>query len=71
NDPTTGDLFQGDKDRENRASLWWSFKNLPAPDTSLLVTSSRSGETNYKDTMKFIELVKGKKPTRISSIILE
>lgn len=70
-DPTTGDLFQGDKERENRASLWWSLKNLPAPDTSLLVTSSKSGETNYKDTLKFIERVKDKKPTRISSIILE
>ncbi|MEU9644605.1 alpha/beta hydrolase-fold protein [Streptomyces sp. NPDC048188] len=71
NDPTTGDLFQGDKDRRNRASLWWYLKNKPAPDTSLLVTSSRTGETNYKDTLKFIGLVKEKRPTRISSIILE
>lgn len=70
-DPTTGDLFQGDKEQKNRANLWWSLKNLPAPDTSLLVTSSKSGETNYKDTLKFIERVKDKKPTRISSIILE
>ncbi|MFI8947416.1 alpha/beta hydrolase [Streptomyces sp. NPDC053750] len=71
NDPTTGDLFQGDKERKNRADLRWYLKNLPAPDTSLLVTSSKSGESNYKDTLKFIEQVKGKKPTRISSIILE
>ncbi|MFU0242937.1 alpha/beta hydrolase-fold protein, partial [Streptomyces scabiei] len=71
NDPTTGDLFQGDEEREKRADLWWYLKNAPAPDTSLLVTSSRTGETNYKDTLKFIELVKGKSPTRISSIILE
>ncbi|MFE1027239.1 alpha/beta hydrolase [Streptomyces sp. NPDC058818] len=70
-DPTTGDLFQGDKGRKNRADLWWCLKNMPAPDTSLLVTSSRSGETNYKDTLKFIERVKDRKPTRISSIILE
>ncbi|AQS68348.1 esterase family protein [Streptomyces pactum] len=70
-DPTTGDLFQGDKRRKNGADLWWCLKNMPAPDTSLLVTSSRSGETNYKDTLKFIERVKDKKPTRISSIILE
>ncbi|GAA2582312.1 alpha/beta hydrolase [Streptomyces lienomycini] len=70
-DPTTGDLFQGDKEQKNRANLWWSLKNLPAPDTSLLVTSSKSGETNYKDTLKFIERVKDKKPTRVSSIILE
>lgn len=71
NDPTTGDLFQGDKERKNRADLRWCLKNLPAPDTSLLVTSSRSGESNYKDTLKFIDQVKDKKPTRISSIILE
>ncbi|MFI1759819.1 alpha/beta hydrolase [Streptomyces sp. NPDC020571] len=70
-DPTTGDLFQGDEEREKRADLWWYLKNAPSPDTSLLVTSSRTGETNYKDTLKFIELVKGKSPTRISSIILE
>ncbi|MFD5006797.1 alpha/beta hydrolase [Streptomyces mutabilis] len=70
-DPTTGDLFQGDKGLRNRASLWWSVKNLPAPRTSLLVSSSRSGETNYRDTLKFIDLVKERKPTRISSIILE
>ncbi|WP_399887017.1 alpha/beta hydrolase [Streptomyces sp. BBFR51] len=70
-DPTTGDLFQGDTARRNRADLRWYLENTPAPDTSLLVTSSKVGETNYKDTLKFIELVKDKKPTRISSIILE
>ncbi|MFF9494301.1 alpha/beta hydrolase [Streptomyces flaveolus] len=70
-DPTTGDLFQGDKELRNRADLWWYVKHMPAPATSLLVTSSKSGETNYKDTLKFIEQVKDKKPTRISSIILE
>ncbi|MFG3551965.1 alpha/beta hydrolase [Streptomyces sp. NPDC047725] len=70
-DPTTGDLFHGDEGLRNRADLWWYVKNTPARATSLLVTSSKSGETNYKDTLKFIELVKDKKPTRISSIILE
>ncbi|ANB07699.1 esterase [Streptomyces ambofaciens] len=70
-DPTTGDLFQGDEGRRNRADLWWCLENLPAPDTSLLVTSSKSGESNYKDTVEFIGRVKEKSPTRISSIILE
>ncbi|MFI2411348.1 alpha/beta hydrolase [Streptomyces sp. NPDC018947] len=70
-DPTTGDLFHGDEGLRNRADLWWYVKNTPAQATSLLVTSSKSGETNYKDTLKFIELVKDKKPARISSIILE
>lgn len=70
-DPTTGDLFHGDKALRNRANLWWCLKHLPAPDTSLLVTSSKVGETNYKDTLRFIERVKDTGTTRISSIILE
>lgn len=70
-DATTGDLFQGDKGLRNRADLWWYLKHRPAPDTSLLVTSSRSGESNYQDTMRFIERVEATGRTRISSIILE
>lgn len=70
-DATTGDLFQGDKGLRNRADLWWYLKHRPAPDTSLLVTSSRSGESNYKDTLRFIERVEATGRTRISSIILE
>jgi enterochelin esterase-like enzyme len=70
-DATTGDLFQGDKGLRNRADLWWYLKHRPAPDTSLLVTSSRSGESNYKATMRFIERVEATGRTRISSIILE
>ncbi|MEU9395531.1 alpha/beta hydrolase-fold protein [Streptomyces sp. NPDC048324] len=70
-DPTTGDLFQGDRNLRNRADLWWCLKHLPAPDTSLLVTSSRIGEHNYKDTLKFISRVQSTRLTRISSIILD
>ncbi|MBY8341138.1 esterase [Streptomyces spinosirectus] len=70
-DPTTGDLFRGDGALRDRADLWWCLKHLPAPDTSLLVTSSRIGESNYKATLKFIGGVRATKLTRISSIILE
>ncbi|QOV36514.1 esterase [Streptomyces ferrugineus] len=70
-DATTGDLFQGDAELRNRANLWWYLKHMPAPDTSLLVSSSKVGESNYKDTLKFIERVKANGVTRISSIILE
>ncbi|OPG06145.1 esterase [Streptomyces sp. GKU 895] len=70
-DPTTGDLFQGNEELRNRADLWWYLKHEPAPDTSLLVSSSKVGESNYKDTLKFIERVKATDRTRISSIILE
>nr|WSY52804.1 alpha/beta hydrolase-fold protein [Streptomyces sp. NBC_00886] len=70
-DPTTGDLFQGDRTLRNEADLWWYLKHRPAPDTSLLVTSSKIGEHNYKDTLKFIDRVRAKNSTRIASIILD
>ncbi|MFF1297011.1 MULTISPECIES: alpha/beta hydrolase [unclassified Streptomyces] len=70
-DPTTGDLFQGDKGLRDRANLFWYLKRMPAPDTSLLVSSSKIGEANYKDTLKFIDRVKATNRTRVSSIILE
>jgi S-formylglutathione hydrolase FrmB len=70
-DPTTGDLFHGDKKLRDRADLWWLLQHEPAPDTSLLVTSSKVGEHNYNDTMKFIERVQATNRTRISSIILQ
>ncbi|MER7186342.1 alpha/beta hydrolase-fold protein [Streptomyces hyaluromycini] len=70
-DVTTGDLFQGDRNLRNRADLWWFLRHEPAPDTSLLVTSSKVGETNYKATLKFIASVEATKATRISSIILD
>ncbi|MFJ9718869.1 alpha/beta hydrolase [Streptomyces sp. NPDC101213] len=70
-DPTTGDLFHGDATRRDEADLRWFLKNRPAPATSLLVTSSKVGESNYKATLEFIELAKATHRTRISSIILE
>ncbi|MFE9020632.1 alpha/beta hydrolase [Streptomyces sp. NPDC007808] len=70
-DATTGDLFQGDEELRNAANLGWYLDHKPAPDTSLLVSSSKVGESNYKATLKFIERVKATKLTRISSIILE
>ncbi|EGG45581.1 esterase family protein [Streptomyces griseoaurantiacus] len=70
-DRTTGDLYGGDRNLRHRADLWWCLENLPAPDTSLLVSSSREGENNYKDTLEFLRRVKAKGLTRISSIILD
>lgn len=70
-DRTTGDLFRGDKALRDSADLRWYLRNKPAPDTSLLVTSSKVGESNYRATLDFIDLVKSKRPTRISSIILD
>ncbi|MGW3461644.1 alpha/beta hydrolase [Streptomyces olivaceoviridis] len=69
-DPTTGDLFHGDKKLRNRADLFWLLEHEDAPDTSLLVTSSKVGEQNYKATLKFIQRVQATNLTRVSSIIL-
>ncbi|MEV6116572.1 alpha/beta hydrolase-fold protein [Streptomyces sp. NPDC052109] len=69
-DPTTGDLFHGNTNLRNRADLFWTLKHLAPPETSLLVTSSKVGEHNYKDTLRFIKSVQDTNVTRISSIIL-
>ncbi|MET9295751.1 alpha/beta hydrolase-fold protein [Streptomyces sp. NPDC003077] len=68
-DPTTGDLFGGSAQRERENNLMWRQKHLPAPRVNLLVTSSKQGESNYNDTLRFIRHTKS--PTRISSIILD
>jgi enterochelin esterase-like enzyme len=67
-DRTTGDLFGGSARVRRENDLPWRLQHLPQPPVSLLVTSSRHGEHNYRATEKFISLVKG--PTRVSSIIL-
>jgi S-formylglutathione hydrolase FrmB len=68
-DPTTGDLFHGDAQARSRANLLWSLDHLPQGRSSFLVTSSRQGEGNLKETREFIERVKA--PARVSSIILD
>ncbi|MGW3950763.1 alpha/beta hydrolase [Streptomyces sp. NPDC004752] len=70
-DPTTGDLFHGDKALRNRADLRWFLDHEAAPDTSLLVSSSKIGERDYKATLEFIKRVEATNLTRISSIILD
>ncbi|GAA2261842.1 alpha/beta hydrolase-fold protein [Streptomyces amakusaensis] len=68
-DPTTGDLFQGDQSLRDRADLLWSLDRLPQPDASFLVTSSLKGEDNLAATREFIGRVRP--PARVSSIILD
>ncbi|MFF4603660.1 alpha/beta hydrolase [Streptomyces sp. NPDC001339] len=68
-DPTTGDLYKGDKQLEQRSNLLWRQQHVPAPPTSFLVTTSKQGEHNYQDTLRFITQTKS--PSRVSSIILD
>lgn len=70
-DPTTGDLFQGDDGLRDRADLRWYVDHMPAPDTSLLVTTSRHGEANYRDTLDFVARVRATHRTGIASIVLD
>lgn len=70
-DLTTGKLFGGgaEGDRRQRGhDLLWRLRNLPAPQVSALVSSSRLGEPNYGDTLRFIRAVKP--PMTVDSIIL-
>jgi S-formylglutathione hydrolase FrmB len=67
-DATTGDLYGGSAQRRRENDLMWRLGHLPHPPVSLLVTTSRKGEHNYKDTLRFIRLAGA--PTHISSIVL-
>ncbi|PWI42433.1 alpha/beta hydrolase-fold protein [Streptomyces sp. ICBB 8177] len=68
NDPTTGDLFGGSAQLKNESDMMWWLKHKPAPDIWTLVTTSRKGEGNYKQTLAFIKAVK--QPMQVASIIL-
>ncbi|MBL1095555.1 alpha/beta hydrolase [Streptomyces coffeae] len=72
NDPTTGDLFgrgEAGERRKREHDLLWRLRNLPRPQVSVLVTSSRKGEPNYRQTREFLGAVKA--PMRAESIILD
>lgn len=70
-DPTTGDLFHGDAALRERADLLRGLRGPGGrpPRTSLLVTTSREGGSNYRATRAFVSAVRP--PTRISSIVLD
>ena len=68
NDPTTGDLFGGSAVLKNESDMMWWLKHKGAPPIWALVTTSRHGEGNYKQTLAFIKAVRP--PMQISSIIL-
>ncbi|MGD6740605.1 alpha/beta hydrolase [Streptomyces sp. BH106] len=73
-DLTTGDLFGGSKRLKSENNLMWRLGHKPSPPVSLLVTSSRHGEHDYKATMHFIQKIKQLDergaPTHVFSIIL-
>ncbi|MFD5461229.1 alpha/beta hydrolase [Kitasatospora sp. NPDC127059] len=69
-DPTTGDLFGGSKQRRDEANLMWRLKHLPQPDISVLLAGTKKGDGNYKpDTEAFIDAVHS--PMKVSYSMLE
>ena len=67
-DDTTGDLFGGSRHLENENNLMWRLKHLTHPPVSLLVSSSKKGEGDYKATLAFAAAATY--PTNASTLIL-
>ncbi|MFE4673862.1 alpha/beta hydrolase [Streptomyces sp. NPDC056723] len=70
-DLTTGSLFgsgPGAAQRQREHDLIWRLEHLPVPRVSVLAASSRSGEKDYGDTMKFLHAVRP--PMTSAQIIL-
>ncbi|MCB5165587.1 esterase [Streptomyces bambusae] len=67
-DHETGDLFAGDARLRRESDLLWRLRRLPQPPVSLLVASSRNGEAQYPETVRFVRAVRP--PARVSSITL-
>jgi Putative esterase len=66
-DITTGDLYSTQQFRDLN-NVMWRIEHLPKPPVSLLLTSSRAGESNYADVLRFQQLTAGT-PTRTSTLI--
>jgi enterochelin esterase-like enzyme len=67
-DIITGDLYGGSTALQNENNLDWRLAHLPAPPVSVLVTSSRVGESDLADTLTFLHLIHP--PMRGYSLIL-
>lgn len=66
-DITTGDLY-GSPQNRNLNNVMWRIRNLPKPPVSVLLASSRSGESDYGDVLRFQQLTAGT-PTHTSTLI--
>jgi enterochelin esterase-like enzyme len=57
-DSTTGNLYGGSRAYQNENNLDWRLQHLPAPPVSVLVTSSKVGESTYPGTLRFLRLIR-------------
>lgn len=67
-DFTTGELYAHDKGLRNENDLLWRLQHLPPPPINMLVTTTRLGDHDYPDTLKFIRMVRA--PAHIAYIEL-
>jgi hypothetical protein len=66
-DRTTGDLYGADQAFRNQNDLLWRLRNLPSPPVSVLLTTSRTGESNYAPTMDFQAAAQS--PMHVSTLV--
>lgn len=66
-DITTGNLY-GTQQFRDLNNVMWRIRNLPKPPVSLLLASSRSGESDYGAVLEFQRLTQGT-PTHTSTLI--
>lgn len=57
-DSTTGNLYGGSRAYQNENDLDWRLRHLPAPPVSVLVTTSKVGESTYRGTLRFLRLIR-------------
>lgn len=67
-DFTTGNLYGHSRPYREENDLLWRLQHRPPPPVSLLLTTSRVGEKDYRQTREFLALARP--PTHVASITL-
>jgi S-formylglutathione hydrolase FrmB len=67
-DFTTGDLYGRSTAYRRENDLLWRLRHRRPPPVDLLLTTSRVGEKDYRQTLRFLSLARP--PTRVASITL-
>jgi S-formylglutathione hydrolase FrmB len=57
-DFTTGSLYGRSAAYRSENDLFWRLRNDPPPPVSVLLTSSRIGESDYQPTLRFLRLIR-------------
>ena len=57
-DFTTGDLYGGSAAYRQDNDLFWRLQHRPPPPVNVLLTTSRVGEVDYQDTLRFLKMIR-------------